>query len=440
MTTRAREAPAAPPAILVRYRIFALVFGASFLLYLQRTTLSVVAVPLRHEYGFSALDVSWLFNAFLVSYTIFQVPGGLCGQRFGARVTTLGCILLSATGTALFAAAPALAPAGLLLGTFAAARFVSGVSQGPLFPVNMALVQRWFPPRRWALMLGINVTGLSLGAAATQPLISRLMTDHGWQFAVYAASAPGLLLALLWWWYVRETPRLHPGVGAAERAEVAAGGVELPPPRFDWPAAKRALADRNVLLLTLGYALMNYVFFFFMNWCFTYLVTERHLSVLEGGWLAAVPLVTGAVCASLGGALCDFACLRFGPRWGFRLVPLVMLPLAALLLSVAVRAADPLLAVAALAGCFGAAQMTESPFWAATFWVSGEQASGASGLLNTGGNVGGIVGTFLVGFLNDHYGWGATFATGIGFALASAALWLLIDVGAARAPGAGARA
>jgi ACS family glucarate transporter-like MFS transporter len=440
MTTLAAEATRPPPAIRIRYRIFALVFGASFLLYLQRTTLSVVAVPLAREYGFSALDISWLFNAFLVSYTLFQVPGGLLGQRFGARAATLGCILLSAAGTALFALAPALAPAGLLFGVLAAARFVSGVSQGPLFPVNMALVQRWFPPRRWALMLGINVTGLSLGAAATSPIISRLMTDHGWQFAVYAASVPGLLLAAVWWWYVRETPRLHPGTGAVECAEIAAGGVALPAPRFDWGAARRVLVDRNVLLLTLGYGLMNYVFFFFMNWSFTYLVNERHLSVLEGGWLAAVPLVTGAVCASIGGTLCDFACARFGPRWGFRVVPLVMLPLAALLLSVAVRVPDPLVAVAALAGCFGAAQMTESPFWAATFWVSGEQASGATGLLNTGGNVGGIVGTFLVGFLNDHYGWGATFATGIGFALASAALWLFIDVGVRRVTVAGAAA
>ena len=58
-----------------------------------------------------------------------------------------------------------------------------------------------------------------------------------------------------------------------------------------------------------------------------------------------------------------------------------------------------------------------------SFWTSA-----ATGVLNTGGNVGGIVGTFLVGYLASRYGWGAAFATGIGFALASAALWLVIDV------------
>jgi MFS family permease len=72
-------------------------------------------------------------------------------------------------------------------------------------------------------------------------------------------------------------------------------------------------------------------------------------------------------------------------------------------------------------------QMTEAPSWAAAFWVAPDQASAATGVLNTGGNVGGIIGTFLVGYLTINFGWHAAFATGMAFALASAGVWLLVN-------------
>src|SRR5256885_14569642 len=46
------------------------------------------------------------------------------------------------------------------------------------------------------------------------------------------------------------------------------------------------LQNRDVLLLTVSYLCMNYVFYLLANWCFLYLVQERHITVLESGWLA----------------------------------------------------------------------------------------------------------------------------------------------------------
>ena len=427
MTSPVRRDAAAAPASQVRGLIFVWIFAAAFILYLQRSTLAVVAVPLTHDYGFTKWQIAWLFNAFLIPYTLFQIPGGLFGQRVGARHGTLACIALSLTGTAAFALAPAFAAGTLVFVLFCGARLLVGVAQGPLFPINAGLTQAWFPPRRWGLMNGLQVMGLSLGAAATPPLVSQLMTSHGWQFAVYATCVPGLLLALLWWWYVRDTPREHGAVSAAEIAHIESGQRPAVARSFNGRQVRRVLADRNILLLTLCYLLQNYVFYFFMNWSFTYLVESRGLTILQSGGLAMIPLATGALCAAFGGYLCDGICARIGPRWGFRIIPMVALPLAAVLLFVALRTASAYVAVATLAGCFGCAQMTEAPTWAATFWVARDQASAATGILNAGGNVGGIIGTFLVGYLTTLYGWGAAFATGIAFALASAATWLLVD-------------
>lgn len=411
----------------VRGFVFAGVILAAFLCYLQRSTLSVVAVALMNERGFTTWQIAWLFNAFLFPYMAFQIPGGLFGQRVGARVGTLACIAVSIAGTALFAGAPWLAAGTLLFGLLSTARFLVGVAQGPLFPTNSGLVQAWFPPQRWGLMNGLQVMGLSFGAAATPPVISHLMAAYGWEAAVASTCIPALVLAVLWWWKIRDTPREHSGVSAAELAWIEAGERPAVARSFRWPQVRAVLANRNILLLTLAYLLQNYVFYFFMNWSFTYLVKSRGLTILEGGVLGMIPLATGALCAALGGYLCDAASSRFGPRWGYRIIPVVTLPLAALLLLIAMQSTSVWVAVVALAACFGCAQMTEAPSWAAAYHLARNQASAATGVLNCGGNIGGIIGTFLVGALVTRFGWPAALTTGIGFALASAATWLVID-------------
>jgi MFS transporter, ACS family, glucarate transporter len=417
-----------PPALRVRWLIFVGVFAAAFTAYLERSALAVVAAQMMPEAGITQVQLGYLFNAFLLTYTFLQFPGGLFAQRVGARRATLGCLLLSTLGTAATAFVPGIAAGALLLVALAAARALTGVAQGPLFPSNAGLVQAWFPTRRWALMNGLQVTGLSMGAAATPPVVAGIMQAYGWQVALYATCVPATVLAALWWWYVRDTPRAHPAVSAAELAEIEPAPRRTTAPRFSWAEVRLVLGNRDVLLLSLGYLLMNYVFYFFMQWSFLYLVQERHLTLLTSGWLAAIPLLVGSICASLGGLLCDAACQRFGARWGFRIVPLIVLPLSAALLLVAVRAANPYAAVGALAACFGCAQMSEAPFWAAAFWVARERASAATGVLNMGGNLGGMIGTPIVAALTQAHNWPAAFATGVGFALASAALWLCIDV------------
>jgi sugar phosphate permease len=411
----------------VRWLIFGWVVAAAFIAYLQRTAMSVVAVPLHRELGFSTEQIGWIFNAFMITYTAFQVPGGMYGQRVGPRRGTALYLLVAAAAAAAFAATPLVAAGAALFALMILMRLVIGVAHGPLFPTNAGLMQAWFPPRRWALANGLQVMALSLGGAAAPPLVGALMQRHGWQFAMFATCVPGLLVAAGWWWFVRDAPAERPGVSAAELALIEHGRGATPVRRFEWRQVGAVLSDRNIWWLTVGYLLQNYVYYFFWNWSFTYLVEGRHMTIGASGWTTPIPLVAGALGAWLGGQWCDSACARLGPRWGFRLVPLVALPLAALLLLVVARTPSDALAVAALAGCFFAIQLTQAPFWAAAYWIAPGQASTACGVVNAGGNLGGIVGTWLVASLVTGTGWGSAIATGVGFAVASAATWFLVD-------------
>jgi predicted MFS family arabinose efflux permease len=59
--------------------------------------------------------------------------------------------------------------------------------------------------------------------------------------------------------------------------------------------------------------------------------------------------------------------------------------------------------------------------------VGRSDSMSASGLLNTGGNVGGLICTPIVAYLSGHQAWTPAFLIGTGFALVSAALWLVVD-------------
>jgi sugar phosphate permease len=244
-----------------------------------------------------------------------------------------------------------------------------------------------------------------------------------------ASSVPSLLLVVLWYWFGRDRPDLHPMVSRAELEELQGN------PPFDatapltWQRLLRVLGDPDILRITLSYFVMNYVFYLVTFWSFLYLVQERRLSVLESGWLASLPFVVAGAAAAVGGRLADRFRARFGDRNGMRIVPLAALPCAAVFLYLTVSAVDPYWAVAALCLGFACVEVTEASFWGATMRLAPSDAMAATAVLNTGGNLGGVVATPIIATLSVGYGWGAVFATGAITSVVAAALWFTIDAG-----------
>jgi ACS family glucarate transporter-like MFS transporter len=305
-------------------------------------------------------------------------------------------------------------------------RCAQGVAQGPYFPIQAGVIEAWFPPSGWAFPNSLVSTGLGLGAAATPPLIAWLMVTVGWRQSFYLTAPLAFVGAFVWWKTARNRPGEHPRVGKTELELIGAGRIA---PRGDSDRAdlKRVLANRDTLLLSLSYLLMNYVFYIFFSWFFIYLVDVRGFSILGGGVLAATPFIFGALAAALGGFVCDRLCHRIGPRWGCRWTAIGGLMLAAVLLFAGAAAPNPYLAVLFLSICFGGTQFTEGAYWAAQTFVAGPDTAPATGILNTGGNLAGAIATPLVPILAAQLGWIAALASGSVFAVAAAVLWLFID-------------
>jgi ACS family glucarate transporter-like MFS transporter len=420
------------PAIRIRWRIFSFLFGFGFIAYVQQKTITVAAERMMPELGLTQAQIGWLLQAFVWGYAIFQIPGGVFGQRIGARRTFVVIGLTAFAATIATPLLPHVFSGNTLFFTLLLAQVLLGFSQGAIFPVSGGVFEAWFPPNRWSFVQGLQTMGLSLGAALTPPLIVSLMADMGWQSALLWSSLPALIVIAGWGWYGRDTPGEHPAMTEQERQEIDAGSTlaaDRVPSSLNLRRFFALMRDRDVMLLALSYMCMNYTFYLLSNWVFLYLVQERNFSLLESGWLATVPPLAAAVGAGIGGLATSLLCQRFGDRWGYRIMPLLAMPGAGALLLFAVHAGNPYVAVGALAVCFFCVELTEGAYWGGAMTIGGSDTMAVCGVMNTGGNLGGIIGIPIVAYFSGQHHWESAFIIGAVFALVSAVAWLGIHLG-----------
>lgn len=415
----------------VRLRILSILVLMSFIAYVLRTNLSFAAPDMMADLGLSEMQWGYVMAAFTAGYTIFQFPGGVLGDRLGPRrmLTAIAVMWAILTAATSFVPGRDGFSVTLVIAALIGVRFLVGATHAPTFPVVNASVVRWFPPGGWALPLGLSSTGLTLGGAAGAIVVPLMVAEYGWRPAFLIISPLGLLIAVMWWRYARDDPREHPGVNQAEAEFIEAGRGDLQA-EIDAEAARggdskpawlKVLKNRDVLLLTLSYSSMNFVFYIVFSWFFYYLVEVRGFSATDAGLIASAQWIAGAIGATLGGWLCDRMCRSFGLRWGCRWPVIIGMGGSAVLILVGAMHPSPVIAVSALVLLFFFNQLNEGPYWASSIAIGGRQAGAAGGVMNTGANAMGVINALLVPWLGMTFGWTV--------AIASAALFALVGLG-----------
>ena len=414
----------------VRWRILLLMALASFISYVLRYNVSTAAPSMMSDLALTEIQWGWVLAAFTAGYAVFQLPGGILGDRLGPRrMLTIIAILW-----AVFTVATSLVPGqsssstGVILVSLIVIRFLVGAAHAPIYPVLNVSTMRWFPVGGWALPLGLTSTGLTLGVAASAPVLAWMITVVGWRLSFVYLAPLGLLAAATWWWYVRDDPARHRSVNQAEVDLIRAGRsateeASEKPAAGDW---LRVLANRDVLLLTLSYSCMNFVYYIVFSWFFYYLVEIRNFSLTDAGFITSAQWIAGAAGGAVGGWLCDRMCATLGLRWGCRWPVIIGMVISGALLFAGAIHSSETIAIAMLVMCFFFNQMNEGPYWATSVAVGGDQAGAAGGVMNTGANLMGVINALLVPWFAAMFGWTFAISSGALFALAGAICMLFV--------------
>ena len=218
------------------YVAVALAAGAVFALGLGiRNAQPLFIGPINSHTAIGYATISLAFAVGQLVWGISQPIAGALADRYGPRGVMLGGALLIALSTAaipLAAGAPMLI---LLIGVLAA----SGA--GAIGPsLLMSASNRWIPEAKRAMASGIINAGGSFGQFTLIPLAQLVIGLAGWQPAMVALGATGLIAVPLVLWLTRgyddHATHVQPAGAASLRQAVA-----------------EASRDRSYLLLNLGF-------------------------------------------------------------------------------------------------------------------------------------------------------------------------------------------
>jgi sugar phosphate permease len=408
----------------VRWLVFVLACAASWLLYLHRYSWGVVKPAFLHEHPqITGTEAGWLDSAFMATYAFGQVPGGLAGDTFGARLVLSASILLWSAAVAGVAWSGSLPR---LLGLRAA----FGLAQAGAYPVMSRVTRDWFPLSARTSVQGVVTAFGRIGAACCPPLVATLLMGTlalSWQTSLLVIAAPGILLAAAFWVVVRDHPGEHPWTNRAEQDEIAAGLVVL-------PAAKgRTLLLDGGSLFNFG-MLLAYAFAstfqdqLYVNWLPLFLKEGRQLDTGTMGLFTPLPLLGGAAGGIVGGLLNDFL-LRHtrSRRWARAGIAFTGKLMAAGLILLSVRMADGRTAMLVLLAARWFGDWSLPTQWGTITDVSGRASGTVFGLVNTAGALGGFAAGPVLGSLKDALGWEGLFLGASGMCFVAALTWLFID-------------
>ena len=413
----------------MRYLLVLWLFVLSAVAYLDRTNISIAGLHIGREFAVDNVHLGWVFSAFLVGYASFQIPVGLLARRLGPRLV-LG---LGFAWCSLFAVLMALVPphvhGALLILTLV--RFGLGAGEAAMYPAASQFVERWFPVCERGKANGLIFAGIGVGAGMTPPLVTAIILRYGWRASFWFSALACAAAGLVWYLAARDTPEEHPLVSDAEKTLIAQNrNLRTPTTQQSGKSAvpwAKIFGSKSVLALTASYFAFGYVVWLFYTWFYIYMAQARGLNLKASAFFAMWPFIAMTIGCLGGGVLSDWLATRFSLRIGRCLLPALSLAVAAVLLVIGSETSSPAAAAVILACSAGVIFIAQSIFWAVTADIAGEHVGVVSGLMNMGGQAGGVCTAALTPLIAKHYGWEMSFITAASIAALGSLAWIVIN-------------
>ena len=422
----------------VRWVVFALGFGTSWMLYLHRYTFALIKPKLVEEWDIGKDELGILDSVFSTCYTTAQLPLGILGDLAGAHLVLTAMILVWSIGLAMHA----LAPSTTMLWW---ARATLGVGQSAVFAALNRITRTWFPASTRATVQGfIGVFAGRFGGLSANLLFGFLLVgifELPWRTAIYIFAGLGIAQAFAFATLFRNSPRRHPRTNAAEVAlindetssQAAAPTPSAQPVKLERREMLRRMSPRsilNLLALNVQSILSTVADNIYSNWIPLFLFEVHQLKFKEMGLYSALPLLGGAIGGAVGGWLNDTILARTGNRrWTRTGIALTGKGLAGIVLLFALLTTydDPYVfcGMLFLVKFFGDWSLTTS--WATISDIGGKATATIFALNNSIAGIGAILAPAMYGYVAEYYDWKTVFIIACGAYFLCALSWLLVN-------------
>jgi MFS family permease len=198
------------------WRVLILLFLANLFNFFDRTIPSVVAEPVRKEWGLSDTELGLVFSAFTLVYALAGVPLGRLADA-SPRKAIMGWGLL------VWSALTGATGAAWNYASFFVVRLAVGVGEASYAPAATSMIGDLFPANKRSRAMGLFMLGLPIGLLLAFFSVGSMVKAFGsWRAPFFIAMLPGVLLAIFMF-FIREPAR-----GAAEAGQVSDRKIERP--------------------------------------------------------------------------------------------------------------------------------------------------------------------------------------------------------------------
>ena len=382
----------------ISWRLIPFLVLAYFLSYLDRVNLGFAALTMNKELNFSPTVFSWGAGIFFIGYFLFEVPSNLALEKFGASRWIARIMITWGIISALMALVSGVS-------SFYGVRFLLGVAEAGFFPGIILYLTYWYPAKYRARFLAAFAVAVPVSTVIGAPISGLLlgldgaMGLKGWQWLFIIEGVPTVLLGVVTWFYLTDTPAKADWLTAEQKtwlasqldsevaAKQAAGHLTL----------GQALASSRVIALSLIYFGFVAALYGMQFWLPT-IVKAFGFTNAQTGFVIAVPYLFGTVAMILWARHSDATRERV-----FHVgAPLLLTSVA---LGVCGYVTDPTTTMVVLTVAAIGVFCTFAVFWTLpTAWLSGTAAAGAIALINSIGNLAGFGGPYIVGWIKDATG------------------------------------
>ncbi|MFK8030155.1 MAG: MFS transporter [Gammaproteobacteria bacterium] len=386
------------PAWPKRLSVLILAFIAFVICYLDRVNISIAAITMQQEMGWTDVTKGYVFSFFFWGYLVMQVGGGYLSNRFGGKLILGWAVVFWSIFTVLTPAAAFFSIPALL-----AVRFLMGVGEAGLAPSSFTIVGRWFPHNEQSRVMSFLSSGAIFGTVLALLLAPKIIAAFNWQMVFYSFGALGFIWAVFWYFLVTDQPDHHPGISDYEKNLIAAGGgVKERAASVPW--SKILGASPVWALCVTGFA-ASWTLYIFLSWLPSYFADVHGLNLSSAGLYALAPWVVMFLMLNVGGWIADTMITKGVSTTRTRKILIVSGFLGSAVFIIFLRGATtPELATVLMSAALGILALAYGGLVPNSLDIAPRFADIIYGTVNTFGTLAGALGAIAAGYIVQETG------------------------------------
>lgn len=389
----------------VTLRIVPYMFIAYLVSFLDRVSVTYASVGgMDKALQLTSSTFGLLAGVFFISYFLCEIPSNLFLAKFGAR-KWIARILVS-WGLVTFVTAWINSATSLLI-----FRFLLGMAEAGFFPGMILYITYWFRQKERAKVTALFMTAPPIANALGAPAAMWVVQHNwlgfaGWRWIFILAGAPAIIIGIVTFFFLNDKPEQAKWLSNEEKGWLIS--------ELDREEASKIKTNnigansipikdvfKNKLVWKFTFINFTYVvgLYGITFWMPRIIKSLSHMFTnTQIGLITMIPYFCGAIAMVLVGRHSDHTGERkyhaaFGPFLGaIGLIGVLISP-------------SPLVSIIMICISTSGLYSFSGPYWALTSSIiTAEVAVVGTGIINCVGNLGGFIGPYFIGILNDITG------------------------------------